>query len=191
MCLGTGWRFLVLALLPVVIGPGCESMSNTDKGVLGGGAIGAGLGALIGGPRHAGAGALIGGVTGAAVGGIAGADADARQKKQQAAVAAAQQRVLSLPDIVEMTRASISDDVIINQVRLSGAMYNLTATDLLYLQNNGVHEVVIRELQATVYRGPRRVYTEVPVAAPVYVVEPAPPPPSVGVGVAVIGTRRW
>ena len=48
---------------------GCESMTHTEKGVLGGGAIGAGTGALIGSATgHAGAGAVIG----AAVGGLSG-----------------------------------------------------------------------------------------------------------------------
>src|SRR5262245_45216888 len=68
---------LVLAVLPVVPGSGCQSMSNTDKGVLAGGGLGAATGALIGGSRgHAGTGAVAGGVLGAVAGGLTGAAID-------------------------------------------------------------------------------------------------------------------
>src|SRR4051794_34437284 len=62
------WRLRVLlggALLPAMLGGGCQSMNNTDKGILAGGGLGAVAGALAGGPRHAGIGALAGGVIGA------------------------------------------------------------------------------------------------------------------------------
>jgi hypothetical protein len=181
------WRRLLVAgtlssLLPL---GGC---SNTDQGIVGGGLIGSAIGALAGGPRHAGAGALIGGLTGAAVGGVAGASADHHERKVAEAAAAMRQPPLSLQDVINLTASGMSDEVIINQIRASGAVYHLTAQDLMALQNGGVREPVIRELQATPYRPVRRVYTAVP-AQPVYVVEPAPPPP-VGFGVGVTYVRR-
>ena len=52
---------------------GCSTMNQTEKGVLGGGAIGAGVGTLIGhatgNPKT---GAVVGGLLGAGVGGTAG-----------------------------------------------------------------------------------------------------------------------
>ncbi len=52
---------------------GCEGMTRTQKGSLGGAAVGAGMGALIGKQSgHAGRGALIGGAIGALSGGLIG-----------------------------------------------------------------------------------------------------------------------
>jgi surface antigen len=182
---------LAAALLPVVLGGGCESMSNTDKGLLTGGALGAAAGGLIGGARgKAGIGALAGGVLGAAAGGLTGAAIDHSEKKQEAAAAAAyvaQHPAPTLQEVVQLTANGTSDVVIINQIRNSGAVYNLTSDDIVYLKQNGVHDPVITEMQATAIRAPGRVYTAVPVE-PVYVY-PSPPPVAVGVGFSY--GRRW
>jgi osmotically inducible lipoprotein OsmB len=186
------WRWRVLlggALLPAVFGSGCQSMSNTETGALAGGGIGAAAGALAAGPRHAGIGALVGAGIGAAAGALTGKAVDNSEKKAAAREAAL--RAISLEDIARLTASGTSDEVIINQIRASGTIYSLTAEQLIWLQNNGVREPVIREMQATATR-PRRVYTAVPVQ-PVYVVDPYPPPPPVGVGVGVtyVGGRHW
>ena len=185
----TSWSWRVLlggALLPAVLGSGCQS--NTGTGALAGGGLGAVAGALIAGPRHAAAGALAGGVLGATAGGLTGAAVDNSEKKAAARDAAL--RALSLEDVVKLTASGASDELIINQIRTTGSVYILSAEQLIWLQNNGVREPVIREMQATAVR-PRRVYTAVPVQ-PVYVADPYPPPPvGVGVGVSVVGGRRW
>lgn len=69
-------RGYALALI-VVLGAGwtagCEGMNRTQKGALGGTAVGAGIGALIGKKSgHSGKGALIGGAIGALSGGLIG-----------------------------------------------------------------------------------------------------------------------
>ena len=179
------------ALLPIVLGSGCQSMNNTDSGLLAGGGLGALAGALIAGPRHALTEALAGGAIGAAAGGLTGAAAD-RSEQRAAQAAAAQQAALhnpplSLEDIVKLTASGASDEVIITQIRTSGSVYYLNADHIVWLQNNGVRQTIIQEMQATASRVPQRVYTAVPVQ-PVYVVQPAPPPP-VGVGVTFV--RRW
>src|SRR5262249_59670844 len=92
---------LVLALLPV-LNAGCQNMSNTDRGVLGGGVLGAAIGALAGGPKHAGAGALIGGAAGAVTGGLVGNAEDQKQKAHAAAIAARQAGPAPLPGIAAM-----------------------------------------------------------------------------------------
>jgi hypothetical protein len=186
------WRLRVLlgsSLVAVAVSNGCQSMNNTDKGLLAGGGIGAAAGALAGGPRHAGAGALIGGVLGATAGGLTGAAIDNSEKKAAARQAALQNPPLRLEDVVRLTGSGASDDVIITQIRNTGSVYYLTADQIVWLQTNGVHEPVIREMQATAQR-PRPVY--VAPVQPVYVVEPPPPPPPVGIGVGVtyVGGRR-
>jgi hypothetical protein len=182
-----GWKGLLGgALLSASLASGCESMSNTDKGVLGGAAAGGLLGGLIGRANHnTGAGAVIGAVAGGVTGGLIGNEADKRQAKRDADAAAAQ-RTIGLEEVAKMTQQGVSDSIIIDQIRTSGVVYNLTGDQIIWLQQSGVHEVVIREMQATAYRTPRRVYVAEP--PPVVVVEPAPPPP-VGVGVGFSYSR--
>ena len=177
---------------------GCDSMSHTDKGVLGGGAIGAGAGALIGSATgHTGAGAAIGAGVGALSGGLIGNEIDQSEKKQEAQLAAATAPVrgpLSLPEIAQMAQQGISDQVIITQIRTTRSVYNLAPSDIQWLKQSGVSDAVVIEMQATATRvpgPPPRVY-----ARPYYyaqpdvvVVEPAPPP--VGVGFSYTRVRRW
>lgn len=180
-------RHLVAGLLTAVLaGSGCQSMTNTDRGLLTGGALGAiggaAIGSLAGRPA---AGAAIGAGIGAVAGGANGAAIDRSERKMQAqAQAVAAQQQLGLRDVVDLTASGSSDDVIITQIRQSGTVFRLTAQDIVWLQNQGVREAVIREMQASAYRPVRHVYTAVPVA-PVYVVQPVPPPPPVGVGVGL------
>jgi hypothetical protein len=184
-----GWKKLMgTALVPFFLLTGCESMSNTDKGVLGGAGLGALAGGVIGSATgHAGAGAAIGAGLGGVAGGLTGAAVDNSERKQAIRQAAAQNPPLSLPDIVQLTQKGTSDSVIIDQIRLTGSVYHLSAQDLMWLQDNGVREPVVREMQATAYRPVRRIYTAAP--PPVVVVEPPPPPVGVGVGFSV--GRRW
>lgn len=179
-----GW--LALGGLLSLLG-GCENMSHTDRGILTGGGIGAVAGTVIGAATgHPGAGAAIGAAAGGVAGGVAGASADAADRKAQRAWAAQVARMPTIQDIVTLTQNGTSDAIIIDQIRSTGAIYNLTTNDITYLQQNGVREPVIREMQATAYRVPRRVYVPAPMVEPGVVVYPAPPPPvAVGVGVSV------
>jgi hypothetical protein len=178
-------------LLPVLLAYGCSSMNDTEKGAVTGGAIGAGTGALLGSlTHHTGAGALIGGGIGALSGGLIGNAVDQSKKEQDAKLAAATapppQAPLQLVDIARMAQEHVSDDIIINQIRTTRSVYApLTTDQILWLRQQGVSETIIREMQATAYRYPRRVYTE----APVVVYEPAPPPVAVGLGVGMRFSR--
>jgi hypothetical protein len=178
-------RWLTVALLPSLLACGCQTLSNTESGTLGGGVLGAAIGALAGGPRHAGAGALIGGAAGAVTGGLIGNAEDKREKAHAAAVAATFAGPQHLQEIAGMAVNHISDDVIISKVRSSGLIYRLSGSDITYLKTYGVSDAVIVEMNATATRYPRPVYGP----APVYVVEPAPAPP-VSVGVGVVGRIR-
>jgi hypothetical protein len=165
-------------------------MSNTEKGTLAGGGIGAGTGAIIGSAtHHTGAGALIGGAVGALAGGLTGNAIDESEKKQDAklaAIAPPARAPLRLEDVAQLARDHIGDDVIINQIRTSGTVFTLTVEDINYLKQNGVSDAVISEMQNTVYRCPRRVFTP----APVVIVDPGPPPPPpIGVGLGFSYSR--
>src|SRR5262245_55306069 len=127
-------RLLMLGLL---LGCGCSSMNNTDKGVLGGGAIGAGTGAIVGNAvGNTGAGALIGGAVGAVTGGLVGNSVDqAEARAEQRAVQQAAARAVptpSLEEVVGMAQQQISDMVIINSVRQSPAPYHLASNQIIW-----------------------------------------------------------
>jgi outer membrane lipoprotein SlyB len=174
-------------LFPIVLACGCSSMSNTEAGAGAGGLLGAGTGALIGSTTgHAGAGALIGAGVGAVTGGLIGHAEDESEKRAEAArIAAAQARgPMGLTDVVQLARSGVSDTVIISQIRSTASVFRLSSNDTIWLKQNGVSDSVIQEMLATPYRA--QAYP----AAPVYVVDPAPPPVSVGVGFGYVG-HRW
>src|SRR4051794_39751629 len=77
-------RVVAVAVLPLFYLSGCESMTQTDKGVLGGGAIGAGTGAIVGNALgHTGSGAAIGGVVGAVSGGLIGNSIEKTEQRNE------------------------------------------------------------------------------------------------------------
>ena len=124
---------------------------RTATGALMGGAIGAGTGAIIGnysGHRTAG-GAAIGGAIGALTGGIIGHSMDqAQHERLQRESPATLQHVqqgqpLGLADIKALTKAGISDEVIISQIRNSRVVYRLTSAEIIDLHDSGVSQKVI------------------------------------------------
>lgn len=168
------------------LGSGCASMSNTGKGALAGGGLGAATGALIGSTKgKAGVGAVAGAAIGTVAGALVGGAADENQRKTEAAIAAANAPPpLSLEDVVNLSRNGTSDDIIVRQIHNTGSTYHLNSEQIIWLQNNGVRDGVIRAMQQTEHRPVRHVYTQ----APVYVVPaPPPPPPPIGFGVMIRG----
>jgi hypothetical protein len=171
-------KLLGCGLLPALLAAGCSSMDNTERGAVAGGVFGTAAGAIVGAAAHAPvAGALIGAAAGTAVGAAAGHAED----KQEQRIAAAQRNALPMEQVASMTQQQVSDTIIINQIRTSGAVYYLTADQISWLKSQGVSDAVVSEMQATRYY-PRRYYS----AEPVYLAEP---PVSVGVGVGF--GRRW
>ena len=163
---------------------GCETAAGT--GAAAGGAVGTGVGLLAG--RGCPGAGLVGGLIGAGAGALGGAAVDvAREKKaERAAAAAVAVRAPSLTDVVNMTQQAVPPAQIINQIRTSGVVYQLTPDQVVWLNQQGVNGAVISEMQATAYRSPSRVrYVAAPVVQPVYVVEPPPPPVAVGVGIGL------
>ncbi len=178
-------RLLALAAAPVLLATGCESMSHTDRGVLGGAGLGAVGGALTGAAvgRPA-AGAAIGAALGGVGGGLIGNSMDRTEERHaRLAQAPAPRGPLGLTDVAAMAQQHVSDDVIVSQIRTTGSVYTLSASDLGWLKTNGVSDRVVMEMQQTGARVPRGVYAPAPVyAVPVYVAEPPPPPVHFGIG---------
>jgi hypothetical protein len=182
-------RLLSLALAPVLLASGCATMNNTEKGVLGGAALGGIAGGLMGGAvGKPGAGAAIGAGLGGIGGGLVGNAVDESEARQNARAVTAVHGPLGLTDVAQMAQQHISDSVIIGQIRSTGSVYNLSPNDIYWLKENGVSDVVIQEMQRTQARG-KRVHAPAPVYERVYVVEPAPPPPVVGVGFSYTNRR--
>jgi hypothetical protein len=186
-------RKLLAALLfaPAVFLTGCAT--NTETGALTGAGLGAVGGAIIGSAARApGVGAAIGAVAGGATGAAIGNAEDKREARDQArAVAAtveAQQQ--GLTDVAKMATQNVPDDIIINKVRTSPTVYNLTADQITWLRQYRVSDTVIREMQQTAMRVPQAVYVEGPVYPPpgAVFVEPRP---VVGVGIGFGCGRRW
>ena len=148
-------RILCLIASAVILAVGCETPEGrpdrTATGALTGGAIGAGTGAIIGnyaGHNTAG-GAAIGGAVGALTGGIIGHAMDQQQRETlerespQTMQRIVQGQPLGLADIKALTRAGLSDEVIISQIRNSRVVYRLTTADIIDLKDAGVSNRVI------------------------------------------------
>jgi hypothetical protein len=183
------WKTLVGGLLlPALLATGCSSAPHTAEGAAGGaivgGVLGTIVGAAVGRPLQ---GAAIGAAAGGGLGAASGAAEDHRDKKiaqagAQAAADAEARSQAELTAIAQMTQNKVDETLIINRVRTCGVAFNLTGDQIVWLQQQGVSNHVISEMQATVnyVQQQRVIYT----AQPVYV-EPMAPAPVVGVGVGV------
>jgi outer membrane lipoprotein SlyB len=178
------WHPLTLAVAAsVVLATGCQTPegtpNNTGTGALVGGAVGALSGAAIGGPNNSGAGALIGAAAGALAGGLIGhqmdQDQQARLRAQapQTYVRVEQGQPLGIADIKAMTRAGVSDDVIISQIISSHTVFRLGAADIIDLHNSGVSDRVVNYMINT-----PNTATAAPPPQSATVVQAAPPPPA-------------
>jgi len=83
-------------------------------------------------------------------------------------------------DVVKLAQAGISDDIILNQIKNNGAIYSLTADQIILLKSQGVSQPVIRALLSG-SAAPLPAASPAP-AAPLAV---APAPPAVQVPASV------
>jgi hypothetical protein len=172
---------VVPALLVAAIA-GCRSPYYADKGALLGGLGGAGVGAIVGNAvGNTGAGALIGagaGALGGAVVGNALDDVEARNRAQIAHQMAAMNMqppvgAVTANDVVQMTRAGVAPDLIVNHIQANGVAGPMQSGDIISLTQQGVDPRVISAMQSP----PIRVASAPPVVAgPPVVVERVPPP---------------
>lgn len=187
---------IVLALgvtLTTTVSGGCQTPNYQRNGTILGGLGGAGLGAAIGNKsQNALPGALIGGAIGAIAGNAIGegVDQDRAVAQQQAyaqgAATTAARGAVTPQDVIAMSQAGISPEVIATHVRTNGVTQQLQVNDLIYLRNQGVSDSVLQAMQQAPTAQARyaATYTAAipppPPARPVYVehVYPAyyPPP---------------
>ncbi len=150
---------LTVALLTLVVTTGCgDSLSNRDKGALGGTALGAGLGAIIGSATgNAGVGTAIGGGIGAITGAVVGNEIDKSEEIDAAKdarlddndrILTENQRILE-----ELKRqgadARITDRGVV--VNLPDVLFEFDRADLTSRANATISEIAV-----TLKSGPER-----------------------------------
>jgi hypothetical protein len=162
---------LPVCLLVTMFFGGCMSPYKSDQGALFGGLLGAGTGAVVGSALHApGAGAAIGAGVGALSGAAVGSALDEQDAKNRAMIAQQFGRQIpanpvSVPDVINMTRAGVDEELIFNHVRTHGVAAPLQAQDVIVLQQQGVSKRVIAVMQEPP-----------PVQQQPMVIQQAPPP---------------
>jgi outer membrane lipoprotein SlyB len=174
--------FCLVAALAALAG-GCHSPYRADKGALLGGLTGAGLGAVVGNAvGDTGAGAAIGAGVGALSGAAVGASLDDIEARNRAEIEARLGRpapagAVSIDDVIAMSRAGVSEEVIVTHVQNHGMVAPLRAGDLIALQQQGVSPRVVQAMQAPPAAAaaypPGAMMPAYAVPAPVYY---APPP---------------
>ena len=139
-------------LLVCLLAAGCRSPYYGDRGAVLGGLTGAAVGGAIGEDSgNALPGALIGTAIGAVTGGAIGDSIDADLARSRAEVEARMGRQMSgavtPDDVVAMTRAGLSEDVIATHIRANGVAQPPQVNDLIYLRNQGVGDFAIKAMQ--------------------------------------------
>ena len=147
-------RLLLAVCLLSASAAGCRSPYRSDQGALFGGLMGAGVGAIVG--NAVGdplAGAAIGAGAGAISGAVVGDQLDQIEAQNQAEIEARLGRpiaagAVSIDDVIAMTQAGVEEEVIVNHVRIHGALHPLQTVDIIHLKNSGVGPRVISAMQS-------------------------------------------
>ena len=150
---------------------GCENLPGTPKtqGAAIGGVGGAAAGAAVAGEDHRVLGAIVGGVLGAGGGYVIGANSDKITQKDtsgaqkatqtaQTAPATPQQAqnaatadlnndgFVTLDEVTAMKQAGLSDQVMIDRLRATGQIFELTSEQQDQLRQSGVSDSVVRQM---------------------------------------------
>lgn len=164
-------QFVFLLASCVALASGCKSPYYADRGAALGGVTGALAGAAIGENNgNAAAGAIFGSALGAMTGAAIGDSIDADIARNQAIVEERMGRqmmgAVGIPDVIAMSQAGLSDDVITTHIRANGTTGPLVSADLITLKQNGVSDAVINTMQS-----PPPVTRAAPASRPVVVEE--------------------
>jgi len=174
----TSFGSVALCLFVALSAVGCCSPYRTDQGALFGGLVGAGTGAIIGDAAgNAGAGTAIGAGIGALTGAVVGSELDQIEAQNRLMIEQQLGRqmaagAVSMEDVMAMTRANVSEDLIVNHIRANGAARPLTTDDVILLTQQGVSSLVIKTLQSP----PPRPVAMAPGGPPVIIHQSVPPP---------------
>lgn len=148
---------------------GCSSLPGNDEqqGAVIGGATGAAVGAAV--TENRVLGAIIGGAVGAAGGYVVGANKDkilgkdkegaseAARKSQETPATAEQARTattadvnsdgfVTLDEVIALDQAGLTDEQIVQRLRSTGQVFDLTEEQRRYLREKGVSESVINQM---------------------------------------------
>ena len=131
--------------------------NDTREGTITGAGLGAITGALVGGKKNWEGGALIGAGIGALTGRAIGNSRDTADAQQVAigssvaaqATAQAQATAVTNYDLVQMSNAGLSDDVIISTIRSRGGRFDMSPSGLISLKQSGVSDRVVMAAQQT------------------------------------------
>ncbi len=141
-------------MLLLAVNVGCQSPHYADRGAGIGALAGAGAGAIIGDATggNAGSGALIGAGLGALTGAAVGSNMDQMAAQNRAEIAAqigrqVQAGAANTQEVVAMTKAGVDPRLIQNYVRTSGVVRPISASDVIYLHQQGVAIDVIQAMQ--------------------------------------------
>lgn len=63
---------------------------------------------------------------------------------------------MTFDEILELVEAGVSDEVIISQIKATGAYFELTSEDILFLKDQGVSDAVIKAMIDTARKRPVR-----------------------------------
>jgi len=143
------------SILLLALGAGVAGCAtNTETGMLVGGAGGATAGAAIGSASgHAGSGAIIGGTIGLVGGGLVGNSVDQADRRHEEqyhySVTASPSAPIARNDIVAWSRQGTGDEVIIDRIERSSTVFHLTAADEDSLRSQGVSDDVVRAMKET------------------------------------------
>lgn len=172
-----------------LLGTGCSTMNNTERGTLTGIGVGSVGGALagkaLGNPKT---GAVLGAVAGGFLGNAIGQDADRKEERAEAIQNAAAVQAYRdtqpqrISEVVTLTQQGQDESVILNHIKTNRMTFSLSVDDLNTLKANNVSPRVIAAMQNSSAPGvaslppPKTtvVREQVIVREPVYV---APPPP--------------
>ncbi len=159
---------LLVVVALYLVSCGCNSPYRSDQGALLGGLGGAGVGAIVGNAvGNTGAGAAIGAGVGALSGAAIGGSLDDIEARNRAEIEARLGRpappgAVSINDVIAMTRAGVSEEVMVTHIQTRGLVAPLQSPDLIVLQQQGVSPRVVQAMQAP------------PAAAPVAYAQPVP-----------------
>jgi hypothetical protein len=165
------WNALLVGLSAITFA-GCENLpgSKGTQGAVAGGAGGAAVGAAIGGEQHRLLGALIGGAAGAAGGYVVGANSDkilgkdhdsaqeaARRSQERPATAQEAMQATSadvngdgfvtLDEVVAMKEAGLSESQMLDRMRATNQVFELTPDQRQYLVDRGVSHYVVDQME--------------------------------------------
>lgn len=151
---------------------GCEQLpgNKQQQGAVIGGASGAAVGAVVGGSQHRVLGALLGGLLGAGGGYLIGANYDkitgkdqagaeqANNKAQTTPATAEQARAaktadvngdgfVTLDEVAAMKQANFSDKEILDRLRASGQVFELTQQQRDFLLSHGISQNVVSQME--------------------------------------------